>query len=140
MTTLETTFLGLIALSTAIMAAIQIGAIIFAARAAKATARAMQQLQGDLAPILVNARKASEDAAKMTGLALAQVEKIDGLVSRTVERVDDTVGALHEVVSGPLRKGAALWKALEALLAFLTSRKERAKATPPDGDESLFIG
>jgi len=140
MTTLDTTFLGLIALSTAIMAAIQIGAIVFAARAAKAATKAVQQLQGDLAPILVNARKASDDAARMTGIALAQVERIDDLVARTVERVDDTVGALHEAVSGPLRKGAALWKALEALLAFLTSRKERTQATAPDGDESLFIG
>lgn len=138
--TLDTTFLGLIALATTVMAVVQIGAAVFAARAARDATRAAQQLQRELGPILANARRASEDAARITALALTQIERIDTFVETTTARVDESLAALQEAILGPLRQGSALWAGLRAALAYFASRQERRHADDEDEDENLFIG
>lgn len=136
--TLDTGFLGLIALATVTMAVIQVAAIVYASRTVKQATAAMAKLQGDLAPILANARRATEDAARMTTMALVQVERVDAFVTSATARVDDTLAAVQEAIAGPLRKGSVLWAGLEALLAFFAAR--RGRKAPEDDDESLFIG
>lgn len=137
--TLDTTFLGLIALATTVMAIIQVAAAVYAARAARDATRAAQQLQRDLAPILANARKATDDVARFTALALTQVERVDRFVETTTTRVDETLEVLQDVVMGPLREGSALVAGLKAALAFFSARQQRGRARD-DEDESLFIG
>lgn len=142
--TIDTTFLALIALATMTMAVIQAAAVIYAARAAKEATRTIQRLEGELAPILANARQASEDAARLTALALTQVERVDAFVSATTARVEETVAAVQDVVMGPLKQGSAVWAGIQAALAFFTSQQGRRRSTAADhdedDDESLFIG
>lgn len=137
--TLDTTFLGLIALATTVMAIIQVAVAVYAARAAREATRAAQQLQRELGPILAGARKVTDDAGRITALALTQVERVDRFVETTTVRVDETIGVLQDVVMGPLREGSALVAGLKAALAFFSARQHRGQARD-DEDESLFIG
>ena len=138
--TLDTTFLGLIALATTVMAVVQVAAAMYAARAAREATRAALQLHGEIAPILANARKATDDAARITALALTQVERVDAFVATTTARVEESMTAIHEVIVGPLRQGSALWAGLRAALAFFEERRERQRSSEEDDDENLFIG
>lgn len=142
--TLDTTFLGLIALATVTMAVIQTAVVVFAARAARDAARTVKRIEGELAPILANARQASDDAARLTALALTQVERVDAFVSSTTARVEETVVAVQDMVMGPLKQGSAVWAGIQAALSFFAARQERRRpsgADPDeDDDESLFIG
>lgn len=137
--TLDTTFLGLIALATTVMAIIQVAVAVYAARAAREATKAAQQLQRELGPILAGARKVTDDAGRITALALTQVERVDRFMETTTARVDETLGVLQDVVMGPLRQGSALVAGLKAALAFFASRQDRGRARD-DEDESLFIG
>jgi hypothetical protein len=137
--TLDTTFLGLIALATTVMALVQVGAAIFAARAAKDATRAARDLQRELGPILANARKATDDAARITALALTQVERVDAFVSTTTMQVTESLTALQDAVMGPVRQGSALWAGLRAALSFFAERRE-GRRSYEDEDENLFIG
>jgi hypothetical protein len=136
---LDTSFLGLIAAATTVMAVIQIVAVVYAARAAREATLAAQQMQRDLAPILANARKATDDAARITALALTQVERVDEFVSTTSARVDEAMSVIHDVIVGPVRQGSALLAGVRAALEFFASRQARRHGTD-DEDESLFIG
>lgn len=139
--TLDTTFLGLIALATTVMAAIQVGAIVFAARSAREAARTMQELRRDLAPILANARQATDDAARITALALTQVQRVDEFVTTTTARVDETLETVQEAIGTSMRQGSAIMAGLQAALALFSSRQDRKRRSDDDEeDESLFIG
>lgn len=140
--TLDTTFLGLIALATTVMAILQIAVAVYAARAAREATRAAQQLQRELGPILANARKATDDAARITALALTQVERIDTFVTTTTARVDESIAAVQTAILGPLRTGSALWDGLKAALSFFGEHRERRerRRRDDDEDENLFIG
>jgi hypothetical protein len=141
--TLDTAFLGLIALATTIMAVIQVAVTIAAARAAREAATAVRELRAELGPILVSARKATDDAARLTALALTQVERVDVFVRTTTQRVDETLGTVQEMISGPFRQGTALVAGLKAVLEYFASRRGTDRRRPrddEDDDESLFIG
>lgn len=137
--TIDTTFLGVIALATTVMAIIQVAVAVYAAKAAREATKAAQQLQRDLAPILANTRQVTDDAARFTALALTQIERVDQFVETTTARVDETLEVLQDVVMGPLREGSALVAGLKAALAFFSARQHRGRSRD-DEDESLFIG
>lgn len=139
--TSDTAFLGVIALATTVMAVIQLGAAIYAARAAREATRAMQDLRREVAPILENARRASEDATRITALTLAQVERVDTFIQTTTARVDETLSTVQEAVEGSAQQGTALLAGVRAALAFFSSRQERRqRADEAEDDDSLFIG
>jgi len=143
--TLDTTFLGLIALATTVMAAIQVGAIIFAAKAAREATQAARELRREIGPIIANAKKATDDAVQMTGLALAQVQRVDEFMTTTTARVEETMSTVQEAIQGSLQQGSAILAGLRAALAFFASRQERRRPRRDDDDEdeddeSLFIG
>jgi hypothetical protein len=141
--TLDTAFLGLIALATTIMAVIQVAVTIAAARAAREAAAAVRELRTELGPIIASARKATDDAARITALALTQVERVDAFVQTTTQRVDETLGVVQDVIAGPFRQGTALVAGLKAVLEYFASRRGGDRRRPQgdeDEDESLFIG
>ena len=138
--TLDTGFLGLIALATTVMAVIQIVAAVYAARAAREATRAARDLMREMGPILANARKVTDDAARVTALALTQVQRLDQFVTTTTARVDIAFNAVQAVIQGPVKQGAALWSGLKAALAFFASRQNRPATGTDEDDDSLFIG
>ena len=137
--TLDTTFLGLIALATTLMAVLQVAAAVYAARAAREATRAARDLMRDVAPILANARKVSDDAARVTALALTQVERVDAFITTTTHRIDETLSTVQTAILGPIRQGTALLAGVKSALSFFASRA-KGRHSAEDDDESLFIG
>ncbi|HEY8551432.1 MAG TPA: DUF948 domain-containing protein [Vicinamibacterales bacterium] len=136
-------WLGVIACSTLVMALIQVGAIIYGARAARRLEVTLARVEGDLKPILERAQQLSTDAARMSALATAQVERVDQLFSDLAQRVDQTAAVIQQALVAPAREGAAFFAALRSTIAALRGLRGNGRRTPPRGveeDEALFIG
>ena len=138
-------FLGLIALGVLVMAGIQVGAIIFALRAARRVEGALGQLQADVKPIVANLQTMSADASRATAKAAAQVDRLEKLLADLTTRIDETATAVQETVLAPIREAMAIVHGIKAALAALRGtpapRGETRKGKPGAEDEdSMFIG
>jgi hypothetical protein len=135
-------FLGLIALSTTVMAAIQVGAIVQAARIAGRLERLAQQVERDVRPMIDRLTAMTGDAARATSLAVTQVERVDHLVADLSTRLDQTMAQVQQAIAVPAREGQAVIAALKAVLAAL--RRGRSGPVQAGGtvdeDDALFIG
>jgi hypothetical protein len=148
-------YLGLIALGVIVMAAIQVAAIVAGMRAARRVGEMAVRFEQDVRPIIVNLQRVSEEAARASAQAAAQVDRLDALVAGVTRRIEDTAAALQEAILQPARDGLALLNGLKSLIAsFREPREPRAASPgaaarephgPPAGhaapaDDELFIG
>jgi hypothetical protein len=135
-------FLGIIALGVAVMAAIQVGAVLVAARLMKRIDRLADQIEHDVRPLFQNLQAMTADAARAASLAAAQVERADRLFMDLGQRVDLTLGILQNRVLTPAREGAALLAGIRAALDVFRSRSEarRKRPAPVEEEDALFIG
>jgi len=135
-------FLGIIALAVALMAAIQVGAIIVAARLAKRVDRLANQIEQDMKPVFHNLNAMSADAARAASLAVSQVERADRIFGDLAQRVDQTLNTLQNRVLAPAREGLAILAGLRAALsAFRDLDDTRPKRPAPvEEEDALFIG
>jgi hypothetical protein len=136
-------FLGVIALATLVMAAIQVGAIIYGARAAQRLEQTLGRVEADLKPVLERARQVSDDAARMSALATAQVERVDKVFQDLARRVDETALLMQRALVTPAREGAALFSAVRAAFVAIRGVTGAVRRRPPAGveeDDALFIG
>ena len=143
------TFLGVIALAMLVMAAIQVGAIVGAARIARQTQQTLTTVQRDLAPLLrdaapliAKANAVADEASRTAALATAQAQKVDRLVTDLSERVEYTAAIVQAAIIAPAREGMALAAALKATLSALgRGRDMRARhRRPAEEEDPLFIG
>lgn len=142
MTATAVAFLGAIALATVVMAAIQIGAIVYGARLARRTDRLVTRLEQDLGPIVERLNAMSADASRAASLAAVQVEKVDRMVADVAERVDRTMAAAQRALVVPAREGVALAAAVKATVTTLRElrQQQRVRRLGGDEDDALFIG
>jgi hypothetical protein len=136
-------FLGVIAVATMVMAAIQVGAIIYGARAAQRLEQTLGRVEADLKPVLERAKQVSEDAAKISALATVQVERVDRVFQDLSQRVDETAVLIQRALVTPAREGAALFAAVRGMMAALRGVTGGSRRTPPahvEEDDALFIG
>jgi hypothetical protein len=147
--------LGIIAGATLVMAIVQVGAIVVAARVARQareavgkaeatmdTARqAITSVRDEIRPLLAKAGAVADEAAKSAALATAQAQKIDRLVTDLSKRVDETAAAVQQVVLAPAREGFALVAALRAGLSVLRRGSDwRRRSSRSEEEDPLFIG
>ena len=133
--------LGIIAGATAVMALVQIGAIIVLARVAAQVRDVAATLQRDIRPLLGRATSIADEAHKTATLATAQAQKIDRLVTDLTRRVDETSSIIQEAIITPAREGMAVFAALKAGLAALRGLREfRGRPGTVDDEDALFIG
>ena len=142
-------YLGIIAVAVAVMAIIQVAAIVFATRAARSVGDAVSQFQEDVRPIVANLQTVSADAARATAAAAAQVERAQKTVEAVLNRVD-TVGArveqtvqmLQNGILAPAREGYAIMQAIRAIFSPARSSRQAPGTRPVSAEEedALFIG
>jgi Holliday junction resolvasome RuvABC ATP-dependent DNA helicase subunit len=134
-------FLGIIALATLVMALIQIGAIVFAARIGAQVQQLASTVQHDIQPLIARANAIAEEASKTASMATAQAQKIDRLVTDLTRRVDETSLVIQEAVITPAREGLALVAAVKAGLGALRGFRDlRGRPGRVEDEDALFIG
>lgn len=131
--------LATIAVTTVVMAAVQVVLLMRTAKLARQAADAAEEIRRELHPLIAKAHRIADDAGRATSLALAQVERIDRMLTTTAERVDDVVGAVHDAVVVPLRQGSLLLGVLRAALSFF-GRGQGSKRTSREDEDALFVG
>ena len=141
MTDWNQTFLGIIAAATALMAVIQIGAIVVLARVAVQVRDLVGTVQKDLRPLIARATAVADEAHKTASLATVQAQKIDRLVTDLTRRVDETSLVIQQAIVTPAREGMALVAGIKAALAaFRGFRDLRGRGGVVDDEDALFIG
>jgi hypothetical protein len=136
-------FLGVIAVATALMALVQIGAIVVLARVAGQVQGILGTIQKDIGPLLTRANSIADDASKTATLAHAQAQKIDRMVTDLTRRVDETSAIIQHAIVTPAREGMAIVAALKAglgVLKGLGTRDGRGRHGHVDDEDALFIG
>ena len=135
-------WLGIIAMGVAVMAAIQIGAIVVALRLAKRMDRLASQLEEDIKPVMANITRMTAEAARAASVAATQIESADRVFGEFAQRVEQTLGAVQSRVFGPAREGAALLAGIRAALAAFRDLRDsgRRRGSVVEDEDALFIG
>ena len=142
-------FLGVIAVSTLVMALIQVGAIIATLRAVRETQKVLTMVQQDVRPLIAKATTVTEkataiaeEASKTVALATAQMHKVDTLVTDLTRRVDETATIVQKALVTPAKEGMAIFAAIRTGLGALKGMGDfRGRhGRHPEDDDPLFIG
>ena len=134
-------FLGTIAAATLVMALIQVGAIMVAARLARQAQQTLSEVHREIRPLIAKVNAVADEATRTAALASAQVQKVDRLISDLSQRVDDTATIIQEAIVTPAREGVAIFAALKAGLAALRGLGDmRRSSARSDEEDPLFIG
>lgn len=136
-------FLGVIALAVTVMAAIQVGLIVYGARLARRVDQLTRQLDQDIKPLLTNLNAVGQEAAKAASLASAQMERVDRLFADVSTRIEESVAALQSTLITPAREGIAVVSGIRAAISALKGMRQAPpvhRHPHPDEDDALFIG
>lgn len=139
-------WLAIIAVAVAVMAAIQVGAIVLGLRLARRLDQLTTQVERDIKPLLQNLTDVAAEAKRAMHLATVQVERADRLFGDLALSAERTMALAAQVVGGPAQKGLALFTAAKAAVGAFrelreASRRRRStRVVPAEDEESLFIG
>jgi hypothetical protein len=134
-------FLGAIAAATVVMALIQVGAIVYAARLARRLEALAGRLERDLQPAMDRLTVVSDQTARAATLAATQMERVDRTLTLLGDRADVAAARLQRALGRPAREGVALAAAVRATVATLRElRRRRRGGAREDDEDPLFIG
>jgi hypothetical protein len=140
----DTVFLGLIALAATVMAAVQVGVIVYLARLAARVEQMSLRVERDLGPLVERLTRVAENVQQATSLAAVQVERVDRLLSSASKRAEETMSLVQGAVVGPLREGLAVISAIRGVVAAVRSFRggeAGGRSTNRfDDEDPLFIG
>jgi hypothetical protein len=133
--------LGIIAFAVLVMAVIQVAAIVFAMSAARRIGRVADRLEHDLSPVVSNLQAITSEAARVTALAAAQMERTDRLFADLSRRAEQVMAAVPALL-GPAGKGLAFLNGIKAAVAAIYELRRSSRRGPahPDEEDALFIG
>lgn len=133
-------FLGAIAVSTVLMALIQVGAIVFALRLARRVNKLTDRVEHEMKPLFASLNAIGTDAARATAMTVAQIERAEKVVDNLTVRADATLNLVQNALVAPAREGAALVSGLKAALSSVREMREgRAAASRTEDEDALFI-
>ena len=140
-------FLGVIAVSVLAMAIGQVAAVLMAARAVRQVGDTLGRLEETMRPIVDNVQRISDDAARATAIATAQVERAEQLMDDVTRRVDETLNVIQDTILGPARNGWAIIQTVRDVVGAFFDRRPRASGPRTHGpspsaaeDDASFIG
>ena len=139
MTDWQVIFLGIMAAALVTMAAMQIVMSLALLRASREVATAVREVQRDIRPLIDKATRMTDDAARVTELALAQIERVDRLVSNLSQRVEETAAAVQGAISRPMQQGVTLIAAVRGVMAAVRDWQGR-QTSARDDEDPLFVG
>ena len=93
-------------------------------------------------PLAENLNAIARDAARISGLAAGQVERVDRLVTDVASRLEHTATTVQDAILRPLREGAAIMAGVKSAIEVfreLTGRQGSTRTRSEDED-ALFIG
>ena len=133
--------LGVIAAAAAIMAIVQVAAVVILTRVATQVRDIASTVQQDLRPLISRANAIADEAHKTATLATAQAQKVDRLVTDLTRRFDETSVVLQEAIITPAREGMALIAGVKAAIGVLKGLRDRpSRRRRVEEEDALFIG
>jgi hypothetical protein len=132
-------FLGVMAVALVAMAAAQVFIGVALLRASRQMTDLAGQMRNDIRPLLEKAIRLTDEASRVTSMAVVQMERVDKLTLLLVTRVDETMGVLQSAVVGPVRQGAALLAGLKAVVGAVREWQNRP-SRPHEDEDPLFVG
>jgi hypothetical protein len=132
--------LGVIAVATLVIAAVQVGLVIVVVRLVRQMQDLRASLHGEIEPLIRNLSAASNNAVRVTELAVAQFQRADRLFGDFAHRVDDATRLVQSTLLAPLREGRALLAAVGAALGAMRDMRPARDESLPIDDDALFIG
>ncbi|MFB3854528.1 MAG: hypothetical protein ACE148_11975 [Vicinamibacterales bacterium] len=138
-----TVFLAIIAVSSLVLALIQVGVLLYAVRLARRMERMRAQIEDGLRPVIAHLETVGTNAAEASRLAVAQAQRADRVFSDLAERAQATMAGVHSAVMAPVRRWRAVMTGVRAgAAAFVEIREEaaRARRNRVEEEDPLFIG
>jgi hypothetical protein len=139
--------LGVIAVAVAVMAIVQVGAIVAGMRVARRVEALATDMETSVKPLLANLTTMSAEASRAATIAAAQVDRIDQVFSETAKRVDQTLATAQAFIAGPAKEGMAIVAGIRAAMSAVQGLREASRrrtvtraAAHDEDEESLFIG
>jgi hypothetical protein len=145
-------WLGVIAVSTGVMALTQIGLIVVSLRVARQLSETANDIRREIRPLVDKVNgiadkvgRIADEAGRATALATTQIERIDEILTTATARVDEGLNIVRHAMGGPLRQGYAIALAIRAAIAAFSRRANRAADHTPAGatrdeEDALFVG
>ena len=135
-------FLGVIALATFTMAAIQVGVIVYGMGVARRVNQLLTEVEREMKPLAESVNTIARDAARISSLAAGQVERVDRLVNDLTFRIEQTATTVQDAILRPLREGAAIMAGVKAVIEVFRELTGRSNPTPTrkEDEDTLFIG
>ena len=140
MSTTAVMLLGVIAVATMLMAAVQVGLVIAAIRLAKQVQELRAWIEVEIRPLVANLAVASNRAVRVTEVAVEQIERVDRLFADLTRRVDEGSRLVQATLLAPLREGRALLAAVAAAIGALRDVRQASEPPLAGDDDPLFIG
>ncbi len=141
MSTTAVVLLGVIAVATLVMAAIQVALVVVGLRLARQVQDLGTRIEQDVRPLVANATTVAVNAARASELALAQIERADRVLADIVQRIDDTSRLVRGAILAPAREGRAILAAIGAAVGVIReAQRAGPRSQSPDEDDPLFIG
>ena len=132
--------LAIMALALVVMAVVQISVVIVALRASREMLGAMQDLRREVGSLTEKINRIADGAEKVTTLAAVQLERVDAFLATAFRRMEETMGAVQGIVSGPVRQGAAFVAAIKAVMSLVRNWQSRSPQEREQDEDALFVG
>jgi hypothetical protein len=109
--------------------------------AARRMGQVAERLERDLRPLVSNLQIVTSEAARVTTLAAAQMERADRMFADVTRRAEQVMAAVPALL-GPAGKGFAFLNGIKAALAAIHELRRSSRRSPAHTDEEdpLFIG
>jgi hypothetical protein len=147
MDTLGVTFLGVIALASALQSVFIVGLLLFGRRLARRLDEFQERIERDLHPTLEGLSRVAENLGEVSELAVMQARRLDEVVADTALKVEEATDVVRRLVVrplGPLAEIAAVFKGVRRGIQVFhqlrgVENQRRGSSRRYAEDEHLFI-